>query len=157
MPESKMADLYSRDKRSEIMSHIRSSGTKPEQRLGHILRTMVGRRKLLFNVRELPGCPDVVIPSIRVAVFADGCFYHGCPRHGHIPKSNRSYWFPKLERNRRRDAAYTRRLRRMGFGVWRVWEHDLKSISIDDLQRRLGRLFRKRITTDLAAVSGQGK
>jgi DNA mismatch endonuclease, patch repair protein len=142
-----MADLYSRKKRSEIMSRIRSTGTKPEQRLIDVVRTICGRRKLLLNVRELPGCPDVVIPSLRVAIFADGCFYHGCPHHGHNPKSNRAYWLPKLERNRLRDATHTRRLRRMGFGVWRIWEHDLKSSRNDYLQRRLGRLLCDRINS----------
>ena len=78
------------------------------------------------NVRTLPGQPDVVVPSLRLAIFADGCFYHGCPEHDHMPKSNVDYWLPKLARNRRRDRAKRRALRRMGFAVWSFWEHELK-------------------------------
>ena len=143
--QSDVADVYSRNKRSDIMSRIRSSGTKPERRLQAAMRIVAGRRKLLFNVRELPGCPDVVIPSLDVAIFADGCFYHGCPQHGHNPKSNESYWIPKLIRNRRRDAAITRRLRRIGFRVWRVWEHSLKAGAETMTFKRLERLCQRRI------------
>jgi G:T-mismatch repair DNA endonuclease (very short patch repair protein) len=77
-------------------------------------------------MRTLPGQPDVVVPSLRLAIFADGCFYHGCPEHGHVPKSNVDYWLPRLVRNRKRDRANRRVLRKMGFAVWRFWEHVLK-------------------------------
>jgi G:T-mismatch repair DNA endonuclease (very short patch repair protein) len=77
------------------------------------------------KVRTLSGQPDVVVPGLRLTTFADGCLYHGCPEHGHTPKSNVGYWLPKLVRNRRRDRASRRALRRMGFAVWRLWEHEL--------------------------------
>jgi DNA mismatch endonuclease (patch repair protein) len=129
-----MSDIFSAEKRSEIMSRIRSVGTSPEKRLYVILRESLGPRwRIDRNVRDLPGQPDFLVPSLRLAVFADGCFYHGCPTHGHTPKSNTAYWVPKLARNRKRDAANRRALREMGFTVFRVWEHDLKA-------ERLGRL-----------------
>ena len=139
-----MADIFTARKRSEIMSLIRSHGTRPELRLREIMCAAVGRRKLVFNDAKLPGCPDAVIPSLRVAVFADGCFYHSCPKHGHIPKSNAAYWRPKLTRNCRRDTLASRRLRSLGFHVWRVWEHDLKDnclgLTLERLRRRVAKL-----------------
>ena len=120
-----MADVFKPEKRSEIMSRIRSSGTTPESRLCAAVREALGRRwRIDMNVRTLPGQPDVVVPGLRLAIFADGCFYHGCPEHGHTPQSNVDYWLPKLMRNRRRDRASRRALRRMGFAVWRFWEHE---------------------------------
>jgi DNA mismatch endonuclease (patch repair protein) len=122
-----MADVFTPEKRSQIMARIRSSGTSPETSLCTLVRESLGGRwRIDKNVRTLPGQPDVVIPSLRLAIFADGCFYHGCPEHGHTPKSNVDYWLPKLVRNSRRDRANRRALRRMGFAVWRFWEHELK-------------------------------
>jgi DNA mismatch endonuclease (patch repair protein) len=122
-----MADIFTVAKRSEIMSRIKSVGTSPENRLYLMLRESLGARwRIDRNVRDLPGQPDFVIPSLRLAVFADGCFYHCCPAHGHAPKSNTTYWVPKLARNRKRDAANRKVLRAMGFTVFRAWEHDLK-------------------------------
>lgn len=119
-----MVDVYTPEKRSRIMAAIRSSGTVPEERLYSVVRAALGHRwRIDRNVRNLPGQPDIVVPALRLAIFLDGCFYHCCPRHGHIPESNCGYWAPKLARNVRRDRANSRALRRIGFGVWRVWEH----------------------------------
>src|ERR1035441_964074 len=94
-----MADIFDVRKRSEIMSRIRSFGTTPERRLYALVRETLGPRwRIDLNTRTLPGQPDVFIPSLRLVLFADGCFYHGCPRHGHQPKSNQEYWLPKLAR-----------------------------------------------------------
>jgi len=121
-----MADVFTPEKRSEIMSRIRSSGTNPESRLCAALREALGRRwRIDTNGRTLPGQPDMVVPGLRLAIFADRRFDHGCPMHGHVPKSNAGYWLPKLVRSRRRDRASRRDLRRMGFAVWRLWEHEL--------------------------------
>ena len=128
-----MADIYSPAKRSRIMAAIRSTGTGPEQRLYETVRAALGHRwRIDRNVRTLPGQPDILIPSLRLAIFLDGCFYHCCPRHGHLPKSNRGYWAPKLARNVRRDCVNRRALRRMGFGVWRIWEHAARRVGIID-------------------------
>ena len=69
--------------------------------------------------------PDFVFPKLRVAVFVDGCFWHGCPRHGTRPKGNASFWKKKLERNKARDREQTRALKRAGWRVLRIWEHEL--------------------------------
>jgi DNA mismatch endonuclease (patch repair protein) len=130
------------------MSRIRSAGTAPEARLYLCVRTILGGRwRIDMNVRALPGQPDIVVPRLRLAIFADGCFYHCCPRHGHYPKSNRGYWAPKLEHNQRRDRINRRALRRLGYKVWRFWEHDLKPLRAESvtgiLRRRISKLRRE--------------
>lgn len=144
-----MADIFSKRKRSEIMSRIRSRETSIEKILLRWVRNSIGhRRKTLTNVSDLPGCPDVVIPKLRVAIFSDGCFYHHCPRHGHFPKSARHYWVPKLRRNVRRDEYNRRKLRRLGYRVWRIWEHDfkngLRATTELRLKQRLSKLLSER-------------
>ena len=68
------------------------------------------------------GKPDFVFRAAKVAVFVDGCFWHGCPRHGRTPKSRLDFWLPKLARNAKRDRAVSRNLRASGWTVLRVWE-----------------------------------
>ncbi len=140
-----MADVFDKEKRSQVMSQIRSSGTKPERLLFLLLRDILGgRRKIMTNVRLLPGNPDFVVPSLRIAIFVDGCFYHGCPLHGHIPKSNVNYWQPKLLNNVSRDGRNRRKLRYMGYSVWRVWEHDLICSRVQNTRQKIqNRLMKK--------------
>lgn len=107
------------------MAAIRSSGNKDtELKFAAILRSagISGWRRK----QPLPGRPDFVFRQARLAVFIDGCFWHGCPQHGRKPDTNRTYWVPKLRRNRRRDAAVTRELAEDGWTVLRFWEHQLK-------------------------------
>lgn len=135
-----MADIFSKKKRSEIMSRIRCHGTTPERRLYAMIKEILGHRwRVDCNVNSLPGRPDVVIPSLRLIILADGCFYHSCPKHGHLPKTNKQYWVPKLLKNAQRDATFRRQLRALGFSVWRVWEHDLKVRNVAQIYRRLER------------------
>lgn len=77
--------------------------------------------------RALPGNPDFVFPKEQIAVFVDGCFWHGCRRCGHIPKTNTSFWHAKIQRNIERDRANIRKLRERDFIVTRIWEHELKT------------------------------
>lgn len=79
-----------------------------------------------LHASELPGRPDFYFPAKRVAVFVDGCFWHGCPRCGHVPKTNDGFWQLKIKRNRQRDAKVRARLRRRGVRVVRFWEHELR-------------------------------
>ncbi|MEW6301828.1 MAG: hypothetical protein AB1705_00040 [Verrucomicrobiota bacterium] len=79
--------------------------------------------------------PDFVFPKLRVAVFVDGCFWHGCPLHATKPRSNAAFWRKKLASNQARDRLVTRTLRRRGWRVLRIWEHDLA-------RKRQGRLLR---------------
>ena len=131
-------DIFSAEKRSEIMSRIRSTGTNPELRLTEIVRAILGqRRRIHQNASWLPGQPDVLIPSLDLAIFADGCFYHSCPKHGHLPESNQHYWAAKFERTLVRDRRNRQKLRRLGYAVWRVWEHDLKGANAERAYRLL--------------------
>jgi DNA mismatch endonuclease (patch repair protein) len=119
-----MSDVFVKAKRSQVMAAIRSKGNRDtELTLAAILRKagLKGWRRHL----PVPGNPDFVFWKRRVAIFVDGCFWHCCPEHGRNPGSNRSYWVPKLRRNRQRDLETSRRLRKLGWRVLRLWEHDL--------------------------------
>jgi DNA mismatch endonuclease (patch repair protein) len=119
-----VSDVFSTIKRSKVMAAIRSKGNKgTELKLALIFRTygIRGWRKHL----KLPGTPDFAFPKRRLAVFVDGCFWHGCPWHGHKPNSNRVFWRRKLDRNKARDKRVTKALRRAGWHVLRIWEHQL--------------------------------
>jgi DNA mismatch endonuclease (patch repair protein) len=104
----------------------RRRDTKPEV----VLRSALHRRGLRFRNDLLLRCggvkvrPDIVFTKRRVAVFVDGCFWHGCPDHMHMPKSNQDYWVPKLNRNMERDRRVDLALEADGWTVVRVWEHD---------------------------------
>lgn len=106
--------------RSRMMSRIRGCGNKEtELALAKLLRQhqIKGWRRhwAIF------GKPDFVFPKSRMAIFVDGCFWHGCPRHGTKPKSNRAYWWRKLARNKKRDQLVNRTLRQAGWRVLRIW------------------------------------
>jgi DNA mismatch endonuclease, patch repair protein len=83
----------------------------------------------------LPGSPDFVFHRAKLAVFADGCFWHSCPRCGHTPKTNRAYWEAKIARNKRRDRSVSRNLRELGYQVTRIWECELRTKLEKCLQR----------------------
>ncbi|MBI4567730.1 MAG: very short patch repair endonuclease [Planctomycetes bacterium] len=119
-----MADTVSPRVRSETMRRVRGRGTWPEVNLQRALRA-TGSRNFRLNVRALPGCPDIVFPSARVALFVDGCFWHGCPRCYRRPNSRRGYWDAKLARNRARDRRNRAALRVAGWRVVRIWEHEV--------------------------------
>jgi DNA mismatch endonuclease (patch repair protein) len=119
-----MADVFSKKKRSQVMAAIRAKGNKTtELKLAAIFRAqgIKGWRRH----QPLPGKPDFAFPKARLAVFVDGCFWHGCPKHGRRPDSNRAYWLPKLRRNRERDDSVTQTLYSRNWRVLRLWEHAL--------------------------------
>lgn len=121
-----MTDVFTKAKRSEVMGRIRSSGNKEtEGALAKILRRhgIRGWRR----GAALFGKPDFVFRARRVAVFVDGCFWHGCPKHGTRPRQNRAFWDRKLRRNRARDRRVNRELRAQGWRVLRIWEHELRN------------------------------
>lgn len=123
-----MADVFTPELRSRVMAAIKGRGNKDtELRLIAIMRAanIKGWRR---NSR-LPGKPDFIFPKMRLAVFVDGCFWHGCPKHSRMPSSNRRYWKAKLEHNQQRDRAVNRQLRAKGWRVMRIWGHALNSPS----------------------------
>ncbi|RKH90182.1 very short patch repair endonuclease [Corallococcus sp. AB045] len=109
--------------RSEQMSRIRGSNTKPEL----VLRRALWHRGLRYrlHVRTPVGRPDIVLQGARVAVFIDGCFWHGCPDHYVRPRTKDEFWSRKLTENVERDALQTQELGRLGWRVCRLWEHQV--------------------------------
>jgi len=73
---------------------------------------------------------DVAFVKKKIAIFIDGCFWHGCPGHYKKPKSHKKYWIPKIEENKKRDAMTMARLKKEGWKVIRIWEHDVKLLAL---------------------------
>ena len=118
------------------MSLIRGAGNKDtELRLIQIFRAngITGWRR----GSKLPGKPDFVFPKLETAVFVDGCFWHGCPRHATRPKTNAAFWRKKIATNKARDRRVNRLLRHLGWTVLRIWEHELSRKNETRLLRRL--------------------
>ena len=133
-----MADIFSKRKRSEVMSRIRGRGNRTtELCLIAIFRTY--RFRGWRRGAELPGKPDFVFPKLKTAVFVDGCFWHGCPKHYHEPMGNRSFWRKKIASNKSRDRKVCRLLRAKGWLVLRIWEHELSPRNEKRLAVRLVR------------------
>ena len=119
-----MPDIFSKAKRSQIMSRILGKGAQAtEGRLLLIFRTyrITGWRRH----PNLFGRPDFVFNRNRLAVFVDGCFWHGCPDHSSEPETNQAFWKQKLKRNKDRDRLVSRTLSRTGWRVLRIWQHEL--------------------------------
>src|SRR5690348_5409533 len=113
-------DVFSRAKRSDVMSRIRSRGNREtEQALASLLRKyrISGWRRHL----SILGRPDFVFRSERLVVFVDGCFWHGCPNCYRPPKTRKPYWSEKIVRNRARDRRVSRILKQQGWIVMRIW------------------------------------
>jgi DNA mismatch endonuclease (patch repair protein) len=118
------------------MSRIRSRGNKDtELALTKIFRLhgITGWRRS----QHIFGKPDFIFRQARLAVFVDGCFWHSCPKHKTKPKNNRAFWTKKLTGNKRRDVLVTRTLRRSGWRVLRIWEHELAKKNEAQLVRRI--------------------
>ncbi|MGR6087918.1 MAG: very short patch repair endonuclease [Arcticibacter sp.] len=137
-----MADVFSKSKRSEIMSRIRGKDTGPEMIIRKALFANGFRYRL--HVKNLPGKPDIVLPKYNAVVIVDGCFWHGhknC-KFFRMPKSRISFWRKKIDANRARDVKNRRKLRRLGWNVIKVWECRLSSRKYEKtFQRILDNLF----------------
>ncbi|MBQ2661180.1 MAG: DNA mismatch endonuclease Vsr [Clostridia bacterium] len=131
-----MADTKTPAERSENMSRIRSTNTKPEE----IVRKFLFNHGFRYrkNDKRYPGKPDIVLPKYRTVVFVNGCFWHmhGCSR-SRLPRSNQEYWKPKIERNIERDADNKRKLEADGWKVLIIWECELKKSVRNDRLKSL--------------------
>jgi len=131
-----MSDVFTKAKRSEVMSRIRGRGNKDtELALAKLLR----RHGITGWRRNQPvfGKPDFVFRQVRLALFVDGCFWHGCPKHATKPANNRAFWRRKLSSNKTRDRLVTRTLWKTGWRVLRIWEHELAKKNETRLVKRL--------------------
>ena len=116
-----MADVLTKKQRSYCMSQIRSSKTKPELKLKKLMKSL----GFSYQPKGIIGKPDFADKRRKIAVFIDGCFWHGCPKHYKMPKSNKAYWLPKIKKNMARDRKVSKFLKKAGWKVLRVWEHEL--------------------------------
>jgi DNA mismatch endonuclease (patch repair protein) len=107
------------------MSRIRSRGNQTTEMKAVSIFKRYGLRGWRRHA-DLPGKPDFIFADKKVAVFFDGCFWHGCPKCKLHPKSNEEYWSAKISGNRRRDRKVATQLRKKGWSVIRFWEHSLK-------------------------------
>lgn len=136
-----MTDIWSPEKRSAVMAKIRGI-TAPERRLRATLASR-GIRGFKVGTRIGRITPDLIFPREKIAVFVDGCFWHGCPRCYVRPKTRVQYWKSKITINMRRDNRQRRALRRAGWRVIRIWECQFEndaSSQIDRILRLLNKL-----------------
>ena len=122
------------------MSRVRSRGNKDTE----VALAKLFRRHKITGWRrhqKIFGKPDFVFPKIKIAVFVDGCFWHGCPNHGTKPKGNAAFWKKKFARNIVRDRLVNRTLRSANWQVLRIWEHELARKNEAQLLRRFRRIF----------------
>ena len=124
-----MADVFSPEKRSSIMSCVKGRNTKPEM----VVRSLIHRMGFRFRLhgRDLPGNPDIVLPRHRKVVFVHGCFWHGhsgCPRSKR-PTTNNDFWAKKLDGNIDRDRRFQDELVRARWNVLVIWQCEMKDLS----------------------------
>jgi DNA mismatch endonuclease (patch repair protein) len=134
-----MSDVFSKEKRSWIMSRVKGRDTKPEMLVRSFVHSMGYRFRI--HRRDLPGNPDIVLPRHDKVIFVHGCFWHGhkrCPRSKR-PTTNKNFWKKKLDGNIERDRRFRRALRRMGWKVLEVWECETRES--EKLLRRVERFL----------------
>lgn len=151
-----MADVFDPVKRSEVMAKIRGKGNRSTELAlvqGFRAAQITGWRRhveFCFRVpvqlnaaKSREGAvkvrPDFVFRSAKLAIFVDGCFWHCCPLHSKVPENNRAFWESKLSANVSRDKRATRLLRKAGWSVLRIWEHELQDVEmvVKKIRRRL--------------------
>lgn len=116
-------DNLTKEQRRKNMQAIKS-----KSKLEDLVTKELWKRGIRFrkNVKELFGKPDIAIKKYKVVIFIDSCFWHVCPIHGNVPKSNEAYWGTKLEKNQKRDIEVTKYYIENGWRILRIWEHEIK-------------------------------
>jgi DNA mismatch endonuclease (patch repair protein) len=107
------------------MSSVKGRGNKTTELRLRLALVRNGISGWHLHPKGVAGVPDFFFPKEKVAVFVDGCFWHGCPRCGHLPKNNSEFWKEKINRTKIRDKRQASDLKRSGIVVIRFWEHDL--------------------------------
>lgn len=128
-----MADIFTKDKRSEVMSKIRGKNTKIEL----LVFRELSKRGIYFqkHYNRVPGSPDIALPRKKIAIFIDGDFWHGYNYTKNKKRLPKAYWRAKIEANMARDIKNRRKLRGMGWRVLRVWEHSLAKNKDDAIEK----------------------
>jgi len=128
-------DKLSSEKRSWNMSRIRHKNTRPEIIVRSVIHNLGYRFRL--NRRDLPGCPDIVLPKYSTVIFVDGCYWHrhrGCKKST-TPKTNTEFWEAKFKANKERDRKVRKELKSIGWNIVTVWE--CKTVDQDELSQYL--------------------
>ena len=123
-----MSDVFTKEKRSDVMSRITGRGNKDTE----LAMILVMRKHHISGWQRnqaVLGKPDFIFPKEKIALFVDGCFWHGCPKpkHSNLPRNNQEFWAKKLQANKDRDRFVNRELRKLGWKVVRVWEHEFRT------------------------------
>ncbi|MBI1968413.1 very short patch repair endonuclease [Candidatus Woesearchaeota archaeon] len=139
-----MVDVLTKEQRSYNMSMIKSRNTKPEIILRKTLRQN-GFRGYRINSTGIYGKPDLIFPKYKIALFIDGCQWHKCKHHYVKPKTNALFWAEKINGNVHRDQIVTKTLKKQGWLVLRIWEHDLKKKDIYKVAAKLTLKLKKRM------------
>lgn len=142
--------------RSKIMSSIRGKGNHSTEILFRMALTRAAIKGWKVNPGGIVGKPDFLFPEANIIVFVDGCFWHGCPKCGHIPKTNNAFWKAKINRNRQRDTATKKTLQESGYYVIRVWEHEIRD-GVDECVKKLKKMASKRIKEELDRADFQAQ
>lgn len=147
LPRGRFAEVD--DAVSAKMASIRSKGNKSTERKLRSALARAGIKGWILCATKMKGKPDFFFPDVALAVFVDGCFWHGCPSCGHVPAKNADYWRAKFRRNRERDQSTTAELRRQGTSVLRFWEHELRA-DVDGCVHLIEDRLRKRTKDHVA-------
>lgn len=126
---------------SKTMSAIRGKNNRTTElalRMAFIRSRIKGFR---LHVKELPGNPDFYFVKQNVAIFVDGCYWHGCPKCGHIPKTRSEFWRAKIQRNQQRDKQKTRELKKLNIKTIRIWEHELRKKFIGKTMDKINKII----------------
>lgn len=131
-------DMFSKQKRSEIMSKIRSKDTKLEI----AFRKALWKKGLRYrkNSNKYFGKPDIVLKKYKTVIFLDSCFWHGCKKHCRIPVTRKKYWETKIKRNKQRDKEVNQYYKKMSWKIFRTWEHEIKK----DLDKAIFKILKNK-------------
>ena len=133
-----MTDVLSPEQRKLNMSRIRGKNTKPEVKLRKLLYAeKIRGYRIHYN---LPGKPDIVFTKKKIAIFIDGCFWHKCPVCFQEPETRKDFWMKKIQSNIERDKKVNRQLKKDGWKVIRIWEHEIRKEPEKTMKRILALL-----------------
>ena len=140
-----MADIFSSSKRSEIMKSIRSKDTSCELIVRKMIFAMGYRYRL--HRADLPGKPDIVFPKLKKVIFVQGCFWHGCKKcsRAKLPESNKKFWSDKIQGNITRDKQNYKKLKKLGWDYFCVWQCEIKKKNEDKLKSRIDKYLRSEL------------
>ncbi|GBE17187.1 very short patch repair protein [bacterium BMS3Abin15] len=131
-----MTDIFSKKKRSEIMSKVRGKDSKIEIEF----RKKLWKAGLRYrkNPTNYFGKPDLALKKHRVVIFIDSCFWHGCKKHGSMPRTRKKFWETKIKRNKQRDKEVNRYYKKERWSILRVWEHEIEK----DLDKAINKIIK---------------